>query len=123
TNFGALGVNPAGDIDGDGIANGIEYFLATLPTTTTSNPIQINTNSDIGQNVIHVVFPRRAGLSQSLYGYECSTDLATWNSVPNVTETVVSSQTVNGVLVETVDAQLPCPAPNSGFVRLKWIGQ
>ena len=123
TNFGALGVNPAGDSDSDGVANAFEYLFATSTTGFTANPMRVNLDSAASQNIIHLTFPRRAGLSQGLYGYECSANLVDWAAVPNVSETVVSSQTVNGVLVETVDAQIPSPAQNCGFVRLRWIGK
>jgi hypothetical protein len=123
TNFGALGMNPAGDSDADGVANAFEYLFATSTSGFTANPMRVNLDSAASQNVIHLTFPRRAGLSQGLYGYECSANLVDWATVPNVSETVVSSQTVNGVLVETVDAQIPSPAKNCGFVRLRWIGK
>lgn len=119
--FGALGVNPAGDLDRDGIPNALEFLLGTLPVNATSTPTQFNAVSENGQMVIHLVFPRRSGLAPGAYGYECSTNLGDWHVAENVVETVLATQTVNGVQMETVDAAIPCLSPATGFARLRWL--
>ena len=70
---------------------------------------------------IRLVFPRRVGVASGSYGYEISTTLANWSPAQNVTENVLSTQTVNGVQLETVEALIPSPGPTSGFARLKWL--
>ncbi len=119
-NFGTLAVNPAGDGDSDGLAAALEYLFVTSPQQTSANPLQFSTANVGGQQVLHVTFPRRAGLAAGSYGYEMSQVLGTWNPVLNATETVLSTQTVGGVQIELVDAAIPCPSWGSGFVRLIW---
>jgi hypothetical protein len=70
--------------------------------------------------VIRLVFPRRAGLLPRPYEYVFSSDLTQWATVANVSETVLSTQHVDGVQIETVEALIPASNPVSGYVRLRW---
>lgn len=120
-NFSTLSVDPAKDTDGDGLADALEYLMGTSPLQQTVNPIQVQSTTVGGQVVLHLIFPRRSDLAPGSYGYETSGDVEIWNPATSVTETVISTQTVNGVQLDTVDAAFPFPAGQSGFVRLKWL--
>ncbi|MEO5716568.1 MAG: hypothetical protein ABIT37_24025 [Luteolibacter sp.] len=110
------------DSDGDGIPNAFENLFGTSPTQFTANPLKLTAaTAGNSQRVIHLNFPRRAGLAMPAYGYEISSDLATWSPTENVTETVVSTQTTEGVEIENVDAAFPAQESGSGFVRLYWL--
>ncbi len=125
TYFGTLQVDPAVDSDGDGVCNGLEYLFATRPDLATRSPVQFsNAPSSVtnGGKTLHLVFPRRSGVDRSLYRYEFSTDLMQWDPQPAVVETVLSTQTVGGETVETVDASFECAPNTSAFARLRWIG-
>ena len=121
--FNSLGVNMFADSDGDGIANALEYLFHTPPTQAAASPVQLTgrTVNASGQAVMRLVFPRRAGLAAGAYGYETSDDLFTWTLNQNVVESVLSSQTVGAVQVDTVQADVTLPTPAHGFVRLRWL--
>jgi hypothetical protein len=120
TYFGTLNVNPAGDDDGDGISNAFEYLFGTVPTQGNANPVKVSHTTSGEQAIIHIIFPRRVGLAAQSYGFETSVDLERWSAAQGVTETVLSTYTINGVQVQTVDAAIPSPSPTSGFARMKW---
>ncbi|MFL6515837.1 MAG: hypothetical protein ACJ8M1_12530 [Chthoniobacterales bacterium] len=120
TYFGTFNVSPGADPDRDGIANAWEYLFGTSPTQSNGSPVQTTRKIDNGQANIHLVFPRRAGLAPQTYGYETSTNLQQWNPASGVIETVVATQTLNGIQFDTIDAAIPAPLPNVGFARLKW---
>ena len=128
-NFGAACVS-ADDSDGDGIPNALEYLMGTSPTTLDVNPVQISatmaTGASVataggGQPLVHVVFPRRKDVSGGAYAYECSTDLRTWAPPVEVTEAVLSTRTVDGIEIETVDATIPVSGSGGFFVRIVWL--
>ncbi|MDX1927594.1 MAG: hypothetical protein SFV81_13820 [Pirellulaceae bacterium] len=121
SHFGALGVNASDDHDWDNITNGLEYLLVTSPTESSSDPIKFNATSLDDKMVMRMTFPRRAGVTQPAYTYEYSTDLSIWTAVSNVTETVLSTETIEGVEVEMVNATIPCENPLGGFIRLRWL--
>ena len=121
--FGALNVDPAADSDGDGILNFQEYIFATSPLEASSDPLQVSTTSVGGRLALRLVFPRRAGLVPRPYDYVISPDLAQWTVAPNVSETVLSVQSVDGTQIETVEALIPAVNPKAGFVRFRWNPQ
>jgi hypothetical protein len=73
-----------------------------------------------GQVTIHLTFPRRAGIVMPSYGYEFSSDLATWVPVESVSEVILSTQSIDSFEVESVDATMTVPHSNCGYVRLRW---
>jgi hypothetical protein len=120
TYFGALDVDPAGDDDGDGIPNFLEYLFVTSPIQASANPVQVSATTVGDQMAIRLVFPRRVGLSPRPYEYVISSDLMQWTDALNVSETVLSTQNVEGVQVETVQTLIPTSSPVSGFVQFRW---
>ena len=72
------------------------------------------------QTALRLVFPRRAGLSLRPYEYVISSELTQWTPVLTVSETVLSTKTVGGIQIETVEALIPASDPVSAFVRIKW---
>ncbi len=120
TYFSSLNVDPAGDDDRDGIPNFLEYLYASSPVEASANPVQASVTNVAHQTFIRLIFPCRAGLSPRPYEYLLSSDLAQWAPALDVSETILSTQTVGGVQVETVEALIPPPNPVSGFVRFKW---
>jgi uncharacterized repeat protein (TIGR01451 family) len=118
--FGSLSVNKTGDADGDGIPDVLEYLFGTSPTAATKTPFQSWTETQSGQTVLHVVYPRRTGLS-AFCRYEKSVDLAAWQQSTYVNETIVGTQTIGSESFETVDAAIPFVGGDSGFVRVKWL--
>lgn len=111
---------PAGDNDGDGMADAIEYFFGTSPSQFTENPMKLASTTVGGQVTLHLTFPRRAGIAMPSYGYEFSRDLATWVPVESVSEAILSTQVIEGLEIESVDAMIIVPRANCGFVRLRW---
>jgi len=73
-----------------------------------------------GNAVMHLSFPRRVGVTRPAYGFEFSNDMLAWANIPAVTETIISTQIVDGVSVETVDAAIPVTDNGNGFVRIGW---
>jgi len=120
TYFGTLGFGPGSDPEGDGLTNAFEYLFATSPLARNGNPLRPVVTQEDGGTVLHLVYPRRNPLIPNSYGYETSSDLNQWSSAPGVTETILSTQTIGGVQVQTVDAAIPVSA-NHGFARLKWF--
>lgn len=124
-NFGTLQADLQFDPDGDGIASALEYFFGTSPFQSSSSPLQMSLSGS-GNNLaaspasIRLVFPRRAGLAVGFYRFESSPDLTNWGLAVGVTQTVLSTETIDGVVIETVEALIPSPDPTSGFVRLIW---
>jgi hypothetical protein len=117
--FGSLFVNKTGDTDGDGIPDVLEYAFGTSPTAGSKSPFQTWAETQSGQTVLHVVYPRRVGLS-AFCRYEKSVDLAAWQQSAYASEAVVGTQTIGGETFETVDAAIPFTGSDSGFVRVKW---
>ena len=118
--FATLDVDPAGDDDQDGIPNFQEYLFATSPVQASPDPIELSAADVGGKPVLRIVFPRRKGLSPQPYDFVISSDLRQWTVAQNVSEAVLSTQTVGGVQIETVEALIPATDPISGFVRFRW---
>lgn len=121
TFFGSLAVNPAGDDDHDGTPNFLEYLFGTSPVEESSEPLQVSAvQLPGGQPALRIVFPRRTGVPPSAYGFVVSADLTQWTPAQNVSQTVLSTQTVGGVPMETVEALIPTSSSFSSFVRFSW---
>ncbi len=120
TNFNTLTNDVFADSDNDGTPNAFEYFLATSPLKANGSMINSSIVSQGQNKFIRLVFPRRAGLTGSHHGYEVTHDLSTWSPVLSPLENVLSTQTVDGVNVETVEALIPAPQSDCGFVRMRW---
>jgi hypothetical protein len=84
------------DPDGDGIPNGLESFLGTLPSTMSSAMSNIAKTS----NGISLSHSRNSDLASDITAsYQWSTDLSTWSA---------SGETVNGTTVTiTTDDSVP----------------
>jgi autotransporter-associated beta strand protein len=94
-----IGGQPANaDFDGDGVPNGIEFFMGESGNGFTANPAMVNGT---------VTWPKSAAYTGS-YAVQVSTDLVGWsNATTGVTETV------NSVVFTMPQNAAPC------FVRLK----
>jgi hypothetical protein len=121
--FLSLGVNMEADGDKDGISNAMEYLFGTSPTQPNISPLQVSVSNLTGRKSLRLVFPRRAGLTPCPYAYETSEDLKTWAAAQDTSETVLGTQVVNGVQLETVEALFPATNSLGGFVRIKWLGR
>jgi len=115
SNLGPFGDDLTGDPDHDGLPSVMEYVLGTPPGQSTADPRQVNVTE---QGLVRLVFPRRAGLEPGWYSYQAAVQLDAWSTVTPVSETVLSTQTVDGVSVETVEALIELPEGGSGYVRL-----
>ena len=132
TTLGALTATVDDDPDHDGIPNALEYLYGTSPTTANFNPMvvklpgaaaAVNARTAIPAFTTHTVtleFPRRVGLPTDSYGFESTVDLTTWTAVSPLSETVISTNNSTGVAIDTVQAVLPLPLDNKGFVRMVW---
>jgi len=86
------------DFDGDGLANGVEFFMGTPGNAFTQGP-HLSGNS--------ITWPRASGRDVTSFGVQVSTDLVSWN-------TPVSGVAISGSqVVYTVPSGL-----SSYFVRL-----
>jgi len=135
--FGSLLTSLAGDFDADGIPDALEYLFATSPHESSALPLTVSSADSTPQGgtggpnasgpagrILRVVFPRRSGVSPLSYIFETSSTLLVWATAEDVTETVLStSATGDGVSVDTVEAVIPAPQPDRGFVRLRWLTQ
>lgn len=118
--------DPAGDIDGDGLAGLLEYAFGTDPTQPqASSPVTLSTVSVPGEgDYPALTFRRRADTASPTYLVEASDNLSTWTSntegQPPVTVTV-GSPVVHGDGFETVTVRhvLPLSAATKRFLRVK----
>ena len=119
--FGSKTV-PTGDSDQDGIPDRLEYLFGMAPTSPSRNPLSLSLEKTGGNMVMHLSFPRRAGVTRPAYWFEISSDMQHWASAPSVTETILSTETVDGVSVESVDAAIPVTNTEGGsrFLRIGW---
>lgn len=123
-NYGCLCSNPSDDPQRCGTSNAFAYLFGMTPGQGGPSPVQTTMVTDAShQPMIRMVFPRRTNLSPKPYRIDLSCDLKSWTPAQSVTETVLSTQTVNGVSVETVECDIT-PIQSSGgcFARLVWTG-
>lgn len=109
------------DADNDGIPDVLEHLFATSPSQFTANPVRLAAVQADGRGRGQISFPRRAGVSRPSYGYEISGDLTSWKPIADVSETVVSTRTVDGVTIEEVSATFAVPRSEAVFLRLCWF--
>lgn len=103
TNVGGQG--PSLDFDGDGVPNGVEYFMGSSPTAFTATP---------GILAGAVMWPRAADTTISSFTVEVSTNLSTWEDA-----TVDYAANLNITASEVVFSM---PAgPTKLFVRLNVV--
>ncbi len=121
TYFGTLGASAGGDLDSDGIANAIEWFFATAPNQAGNTPVTTTVLGTGASRTLQVDFPRRAGISASAYRYETSCDPVVWVPATGYSQSVLQTQTINGVSVETVRVSIPFPDSACGFFRVAWL--
>lgn len=119
TYFGSLGFSASADPEGDGLMNAFEYLFVTSPTTSNGSPLGFTAPD--GNGAMHLIFPRRASFLPNSYRYETTADLQQWSAASGVVETILNTQTINGVQVQTIDAAIPAPAPGHAFARIKWL--
>ena len=119
--FGTLNADMAADADGDRIANGLEYLFGTSPRQGNAMPLQSRVEGLGGSAVLHLVYTRRADLHPSTYRYEASTTLGGWTVPTRVSESVITTQEVDGVQLLTIDAAIPAPNDLQSFARLRWL--
>jgi len=120
-NFASVNIAGDADDDCDGIANSLEYLFGTCPTTPNqANPLTTEFVSEGGQRSVRITFPRRQGIDSKRYCFERCVSLGQWSEATSVIERTISTAVVDGFTVETVEATIPLPAENKGFVRLVW---
>ncbi len=117
-NYNSLGSSPLADSDHDSIPSSLEYFFGTSPLQPNGNMVQSALVSQGGLKFIRLVFPRRAGLTGPGPGYESTGDFITWTPETNAQETILSTRTVGGTSIETVEVLIPAPPGDRGFVRM-----
>lgn len=119
--FGAVSGTGGQDGDMDGMNDCFEFLFGTNPAQPNSQSVSVDRVSVNDTTGIRIAFPRRAGVSPKPYVIETSCDLAIWTPANNAVETISSSRITNGVTIESVEAVVPMPAPDCGFVRLRWL--
>jgi hypothetical protein len=118
--------DPAGDIDGDGLASWLEFAFGTDPSKPQAgSPVTLSTVSVPGEGSYPALtFRRRTGTGAPAYLVQASDNLGTWTSntegQPPVTVTV-GSPVVHGDGFETVTVRhvLPVSAAAKRFLRVK----
>jgi hypothetical protein len=113
--LGPFGGDLAADPDGDGLPSVMEYIFGTAAGKATADPREVGVTE---AGLVRLVFPRRAGLAPGWYAYQVASDLDTWGTVTPVSETVMTTQTIDGVEIETVEVLIEMPAGGAGYVRL-----
>jgi len=119
--YGRIDVDPAEDGDHDGISAAFEYLYGSSPASASSSPLTVSATATGANDTIRLVFRRRAGLSVEPYRIEASDLAAEWTPATVTSETILSTQTVDGIALETVEALIASPGTGRGFVRLKWL--
>ncbi|MCW1916137.1 hypothetical protein OJ996_21285 [Luteolibacter sp. GHJ8] len=107
------------DSDGDGLADALEYFFGTSATAPQAgSPVKV---LGVNEGGLHLTFTRRQGLPAGAYRIAVSGDMKSWQAAEGVVESVTGTAEIDGVMVETVEARVPCPV-GRGFVRIEWDG-
>lgn len=112
---------PAGDPDGDGLANLLEFYTGLLPETRdAANAITAGTTETGGDNFMTLTYRRAPGTS--LGGVpESSPDLLNWNPDPALFELTTDAPPAE---LQRITARYLTPltnAPSRSFLRLKVV--
>ena len=121
TYFASLAMSPSGDLDGDGVLNALEWFFVSAPNQSNTSPFTTTVLGSGSNRALQVDFPRRAGIPTSAYRYEVSCDLLVWTPATGHTESVIQTQTINGVTIQTVRVTFPFPESDCGLFRIAWL--
>lgn len=120
TYFGDLGSDLGADGDHDGLPSVMEYLFGSSPAAGSVNPLKSSIKGVPDAPLLTLEFPRRSGLANS-YRIQTSANLDSWSNGAGVIETIISTQTADGVTTETVRAEIPLPY-GLRFARIKWVG-
>ena len=99
---------------------GLDYLIGPSAASIAINPVQVTTEVGPVSNLIHITFSRRAGEGMPSYQYEISHEQTTWVPLPPVEETVISTEVVDGVMIENMDAVICVPSLRKSYLRLRW---
>lgn len=112
------GTNSAasGDLDGDGIQNGTEFFFGTNPVITETNtPPSLAIQYDTATGSVAIDFTRAHAAIHQPFTLQYSTNLATW--MPTASPSLQVLETTD--LYELLRLLLPAPAPDHAFFRME----
>lgn len=113
--------DPAVDRDGDGVTDAFEQLFGTRPAEADASPVALAAPVPWA-TTLRLRFPRRAGGFPRPYRYAVSSDLLNWRPPESVTERVTGTMQKDGVMIELIEAEMPKPSPDKGFIRLDWAG-
>ena len=118
-------VDPAGDNDGDGIANLIEYAYGFSPVSAdpANSGLQVSSAAVGTDTVVTIVFRRDPLATDLTYELQTSSDLVAWSTIATSIAGAVPSGSgfvsESGSPISLVTAQETLPAPAIRFVRLR----
>jgi hypothetical protein len=112
---------PAGDPDGDGIPNLLEYAFNTDPMSPNANPVtaSMQENPRDGARYLTVTYPRRIDADGLTYTLEVSDDLQTWSSAVPLEEVQIAPGTDRTTEFVTLQVMAPSDSAGQKFVRLR----
>ena len=118
-NFGNAnpGSNPAaGDADGDGLSNLMEYALGTAPTLPNASPLLLDFEDISGTRYLRLTLPKNPLATNLLYTVEACSDLTSgaWSAAGLTVEAETAAQLV-------VRDQVAASASPQRFFRLKVV--
>lgn len=105
TNSSAEGDGAAGDLDGDGVSNLLEYAFGLDPRRAEADPVEIGSEPAAGGRRLTLRFNRRSDTSNLTYTALQSSDLQTWQQPASAPEVVSITANPDGV-TETVVLRL-----------------
>nr|AUN37532.1 hypothetical protein [uncultured bacterium] len=120
TYFNRLDLDPASDSDSDGLTLFQEYLFGTSPLAYSPNPQQMSLSTNSVGKALRLVFPRRAGLPKVPYQFVTSPDLIQWSAATNISESLLATQSMDGVVFHTVAVTIPATNSAAEFLRWKW---
>jgi hypothetical protein len=120
----AFSGSPAGDSDGDGYSDFLEYALGNSESvpSTANRPnaiVQTHTVAGIPGNYLTFTYRRNNAADGVNYFVELSTNLTAWDSTPAAVTYVGSSANGDGTSTVTYRATQPFNAAIPQFVRLR----
>jgi uncharacterized repeat protein (TIGR01451 family) len=119
--FGSTNIDINGDPDLDGTSNAFEYFFATSPLAANGASLSLGVTRSVAGNSLHLIYPRRAEIAPGTFGYERGASLQEWTAATGITESIIGSQMIDGVHVQTIEAVFPPSDAPQGFGRLRWL--